>query len=136
MQYLSCGRRALYPEGWGNASREAEGDDAESVLPKRSSDAEETEREGGTESGVEREGGERERFLACKETAERKIAFCVLLRCWCCSSCVICLGAETSKQAKCYQHAIISSGSRKSRPLCCCPSGIEKSRLGGRRGEE
>lgn len=60
MQYLSCGRRALGIEGWGNASREAEGDDAESVLPKRSSDAEETEREGGTESGVER-GGERER---------------------------------------------------------------------------
>lgn len=46
VQYLSCGRRALGIEGWGNASREAEGDDAESVLLKRSSDAEETERGG------------------------------------------------------------------------------------------
>lgn len=81
------------------------------------------QREGGTESGVERErGGEREMFLACKETAERKIAFCVLLRCWCCSSCVDCLGAETSKQAKCYQHAIISSGSRQSSPCVVVPA--------------
>lgn len=121
MQYLSCGRRALGIEGWENASREAEGDDAESVLPKRSSDAEETERGGNRERSRERGVG-RERFLACKETAERKIAFCVLLRCWCCSSCVICLGAETSKQAKCYQHAIISSGSRQSSPCVVVPA--------------
>lgn len=82
------------------------------------------QREGGNrERSREREGGgEREMFLACKETAERKIAFCVLLRCWCCSSCVDCLGAETSKQAKCYQHAIISSGSRQSSPCVVVPA--------------
>lgn len=77
---------------------------------------------GNRERSRERGGGEREMFLACKETAERKIAFCVLLRCWCCSSCVICLGAETSKQAKCYQHAIISSGSRQSSPCVVVPA--------------